>query len=127
MRILAFVLALTLASPAFALLAPQYYQQARDTASDVVVIAVRKVDTPPLWVGHGTCVVRGRVETVERGARYAPGADVAIDVPCLRHARGIPAGPVMWKSIDGLRHAPRGRAFLTGAGGLALYQYDPLN
>lgn len=124
--LLAVALAMFIAAPARAMLAPQYYERARDTAPNVVVIEVAHVDVPPSSEGHGDCTVSGRVAVVERGTRYQVGQAVSVIVPCLRNTQNLPIGGVMWKSISSLLSAHWGRAFLNGAGGLALYQYDVL-
>lgn len=113
------------ATSAHAALAPQYYQQAREEAADVVVIDVRDVGAPPA-IGYGECSVSGVVASVERGETYAVGQDITIAVPCRRPDAPMMVGAVQWKSVEALSAAPAGRAFLNG-GALALYQYDILS
>ncbi len=126
MRTLVFGLALLLAGPAFAALPPQYYEQARRDAADVVVIEVREVAPPPLAPGFGACTVSGRVIGVLRGEAYQQGADIQIDVPCMHQGARVPIGGVLYKPFETLRESPYGRAYLND-GALALYQYEMLS
>ena len=112
------------ATTAHAALPPQYYQQAREEAADVVVIDVRDVGAPP-EIGYGECAVSGLVASVERGETYAVGQDITIAVPCRLPNARMMVGAVQWKSFEALSAAPAGRAFLND-GALALYQYEIL-
>ena len=103
--------ALMIATPAFAALPPQYYQQARANAADVVVINVTEVGQPP-EIGHGDCAVKGTVAVVERGATYTVGQDITVAVPCRLPNAPIMVGAIQWKSFEALSAAPAGRAFL---------------
>ncbi|MEP9365921.1 hypothetical protein [Xanthobacter sp. VNH20] len=113
-----------LSAPAQALLAPQYYEQARNEAASVIVIAVRAV-TPP-DAGFGSCRVAGRVQAVERGATYAVGQDVSLAVPCRKAGAQPPVGGTIYQDVDALRATPFGRAYLDAQGALALSQYEQL-
>ncbi len=115
-----------LVTPAFATLAPEYYQRARRDADSVVIIAITHVEGLPRGTGHGTCMVHGRVVALERGTRFARGSTLSVGVPCAKPNAQIPSGPVIWQDHDALRRSRWGRAFLTPEGGLALYQYDIL-
>lgn len=126
MRALVFGFALLLAAPAFAALPPQYYEQARRDAADIVVIEVREVAPPPSTQGFGACTVTGRVIGVLRGATYQQGAEIQIDVPCMHQGARVPIGGVLYKPFEALRQAPYGRAYLND-GALALYQYEMLS
>lgn len=114
------------ASPALALLAPEYYQKARETAPDVVVVKVAGVSGPDDASGFGTCTVAGTVAGAERGTRYAVGAAITIPVPCRKQGAQPMPGPVLWTDFDQLQAAPYGRAWLEADGKLALYQYQLL-
>ncbi len=57
-------------TPALALLAPDYYRKARESAPDVVVVKVHAVAGPAHGAGFGDCAVAGTVTEVERGTRY---------------------------------------------------------
>ncbi|MFG1425655.1 hypothetical protein [Roseixanthobacter glucoisosaccharinicivorans] len=113
-----------LSAPAQALLAPQYYEQARKEAASVIVIAVNAV-TPPSE-GYGACQVNGQVKAVERGAAYAVGQDVTLAVPCRKAGAQPPLGGTIYQDVDALRAAPFGRAYLDAQGALALSQYEML-
>lgn len=118
----AIVISLGFASAAHAALAPQYYQQARDNAADVVVIAVSDVSALPAD-GYGTCTVTGEVAAVERGATYSVGQEISIAVPCMRPRANVPAGPAVWQRYEALRTPHHARAYLN-RGALALSQYE---
>ena len=125
MRNLLVLLILCAATPALAALPPQYYEQARREAGDVVVLEMESVDEPPQTTGYGACAVHGRVIGVERGTSYELGAPISIDVPCRFRAARSPIGGVLYHDFETLREAPYGRAYLNG-GVLALSQYELL-
>ena len=112
--------------PALALMAPQYYEQARHQAPNVIVIEVTRVEGPGPE-GYGSCSVRGVVAQVERGGAYTPGQTVAIGVPCARAGVQPPIGGTIWQGLDALKAAPYGRAWLDGAGQVVLSQYERLD
>jgi hypothetical protein len=118
--------AMLISTGAMALLAPEYYQKARETAPDVVVVKVAQVGVPPEAAGFGNCPVAGTVAKVERGTRYSAGAAITIDVPCRKPGAQPMPGPALWTDFDALRTAPYGRAFLEANGKLALSQYEML-
>lgn len=107
-----------------ALLAPQYYEQARKEAASVIVIAVTAV-TPPSE-GYGACQVKGQVQAVERGATYAAGQDVVLAVPCRKADAQPPLGGTIYQDVNLLSAMPFGRAYLDAQGALALSQYEML-
>lgn len=107
-----------------ALLAPQYYEQARKDAASVIVIAVGAV-TPPSE-GYGACQVKGQVKAVERGATYAAGQSVTLAVPCRKTGAQPPLGGTIYQDVDALRATPFARAYLDAQGALALSQYELL-
>ncbi len=111
-------------APAFALLAPKYYEQARRQAPNVVVLAVETVTEPP--AGYGACAVAGTVRKVERGRLYKPGAAVTIAVPCRKPGVQPPLGGTIYADPAALRAAPFGRAYLDAKGELLLSQYEAL-
>lgn len=123
MRFFVALIALLFAGAAYAALPPQYYDQARDEAADVVVIQVRGV----AFTSASSCAVEGEVRAIERGETYALGDVIVINMPCLGHAAfDPPVGSVRWQSSDQLRASRWGRAYLNG-GELALYQYYALS
>jgi hypothetical protein len=121
--VLALTLALT-AGAAHAALAPQYYQQARDQAPNVVVLDIAKV-TPPAS-DHGRCQVAGKVHQVERGARYRNGQAITVAVPCMTANAQVPEGGTVWQQRAALKPGARARAWLDAGGELALYQFELL-
>ena len=124
--VLSVLAAAAVAGPAFAALAPQYYEEARNRAAHVVVVKVERVN----WVrprnGRGECIVLGRIESIDRGDHYRVGARARIAVPCIAPDAEMMAGPVIWQRPDALRASKRGRAWMNQPGKLALYQYEIL-
>ncbi|MEW6257780.1 MAG: hypothetical protein AB1592_17640 [Pseudomonadota bacterium] len=110
--------------PAGALMAPEYYERARNSATDVIVLKVGGVTAPSEPFGY--CQVKGTVEKVERGTNYAGGTTVDIAVPCRQPGAKTPMGPVIYISLPDLQTYPFGRAYLMPDGRLSLYQYRPL-
>ncbi len=111
-------------APAFALLAPKYYEQARRQAPNVVVIEVASVTEPQ--AGYGVCAVAGQVRKVERGRLYSAGATVTLAVPCRKPGVQPPLGGTIYADPAALRAAPYGRAYLDAKGELLLSQYVAL-
>lgn len=112
------------AGPAHALMAPEYYERARKTAPDVIVLKVGTVVGPV--ESFGSCKVEGTVAQVERGNRYMPGATISVEVPCRKPGARPPLGPVLYNAFSDLQTYPFGRAYLLADGKLSLYQYHPL-
>lgn len=126
MRALVFALTIAFAGVAEAALAPQYYEEARNTADSVIVMRVDGVRQIPRSKGFGDCQVYGRISVVERGERYAAGDRISINVPCRRPRADVPASGVLYENANELSLSRWGRAWLTPEGELALYQYDIL-
>lgn len=112
--------------PALALMAPQYYEQARRDAPSVLIIKVASVEGPGPE-GYGTCTVRGVVAKVERGTAYKAGQAVSIGVPCARPGVQPPIGGTIWQGLEALKAAPYGRAWLDAEGKVVLSQYGRLD
>lgn len=128
MRLLLSVLAAaSVATPAFAMLAPQYYEQARANAPDVVVFKVERVTTRRSADGRGVCSVSGKVETVQRGTHYRVGGPITVETNCLFPGAAPAASCVIYQSPAQLRASSRGRAWLEQPGKLALDQYEILS
>jgi hypothetical protein len=126
MRALFLLAAIFVNAPAFAALPPQYYEEARANAENVLVVRVERVAGLPFMRGYGDCRVSGVVETVERGSRHRTGETIQISVPCMRQNAQIPASGVQYEQVSELRRSHWGRAWLNANGELALYQYDIL-
>lgn len=109
---------------AHALLAPQYYEQARREAPNVVVISIKAV-TPPTG-GYGDCTVAGEVRRVERGSLFRDVQAVTIGVPCVTPGAQPPLGGTIYQGFGTLSQAPFGRAYLDDKGVLMLSQFEPL-
>lgn len=118
--------AVALATPAAAVLAPQYYQQARDQAVHVVTFEVTGVAWTEESRGYGQCLVSGKVLSVERGPHYRVGGDIRVKVPCMGPDAEPMAGGVLWQTPAELKASRRGKAWMTAPGELALYQYEIL-
>jgi len=125
--VLSVLTAAAVAGPAFAALAPEYYERARREAPLVVVFKVEKVDAVRPPQGRGQCKVHGKVEKVERGGEYQVGGPITVNVPCIWPGAEMMAGPVMWQTPEGLKASKRGRAWMVSPGELALYQYERLS
>lgn len=109
--------------PALAMLAPQYYQQARDEAPDVIVVRVVAAvfpDTPT-----GICRLATRVTAVERGQTYWVGQGVVIPVHCRRGNAEIPAGGTIWTDMNAISPGVNARVFMKD-GAPALDAFDLL-
>ena len=107
---------LTVAAPAVlmcgraaAVLAPEYYEEARRSAPNHVQIEIEDVDSPS--GGMGACSVEGKVVKVFRGD-LAPGAELTFDVACYDYG-AIPSGPTLWTDYDALSEAKYLEAFMS--------------
>lgn len=109
--------------PALAMMAPQYYQQARDQAPDVIVVRVVAVVLP--GTPTGLCRLATRVTAVERGQAYQVGQGVVIPVHCRRGNAEIPAGGTIWTNMNALRPGVNARVFMKD-GAPALDAFDLL-
>lgn len=116
------VIGLLCATPAYAALAPQYYEQARESAPNVIVFDVVRV-TPP-EAPSGDCLVEGKVIRSERGDRYVTGGTVTIEVPCMKPRAPVKSGPTVWQDMDALVRSAHGKAWLDDSGHLVLDQYQ---
>ncbi len=97
------------AGQAFAVLAPEYYEQARRSAANHVQIDIEDVDEP--GGGMGDCVVTGKVAKVFRGD-LMPGAEIAFSVACYDYG-DMPVGGTLWTDMDALSDAKVLEAFMT--------------
>lgn len=98
-----------LSGPAWAVLAPEYYEEARRSAPNHIQIAVEDVDSPN--GGMGACAVEGTVVKVFRGD-LVPGAELAFEVACYDYGT-IPSGPTLWTDYDALSEAKFLEAFMS--------------
>ena len=81
-----------LATSAHALMAPEFYRQARADAPFHVQVAIDKV-TPPA-TGPGNCFVEGKIAEVFRdaGNKLPAGTPVSFSVACHREGEQVPVG-----------------------------------
>lgn len=108
-RLAAAAFAAALTGPAFAVLAPEYYEEARRSAPNHVQIEIEDVSGPS--GGMGACDVEGKVVTVFKGD-LAPGAKLRFDVACYDYGT-IPSGPTLWTDYDALDEAKYLEAFMS--------------
>lgn len=111
-------------APAAALMPPSVYENARDTATSVVVLEVTRVSPPA--AGFGECRVDGVVRQLERGTAFVPGSAVTLKVPCAKPGAQPPLGGTIYQQLESLEAAPYGRAWLDAAGQVVLSQYQQL-
>lgn len=93
-----------------AVLAPEYYEEARRSAANHVQIAVEDVSGPS--GGMGACEVKGKIVRVFRGD-VMRGTELDFDVSCYDHGK-IPDGPTLWTDYDALSDAKYLEAFMSG-------------
>lgn len=97
---------------AHAELPPSHYQKARASADTVLIMNIADVHLPAKVFSAAQCKVGGRVTAVERGARYLPGDEITVGVPCIGELwRRIP-GPFAGYSAAKLSKGKRGRFYL---------------
>ncbi|MDQ0506409.1 hypothetical protein [Xanthobacter agilis] len=118
------VLATLAAGPAFALMPPYVYENARRDAASIIVLRVKTVTTPA--GGYGVCLVKGVVRRVERGSTFKPGMAVALDVPCMKAGAQPPPGGTIYQQVDKLVVSKYGRAWLDAEGHVVVSQYEQL-
>jgi hypothetical protein len=105
----AVMMAATLAGPADAVLAPEYYEEARRTAPNHVQIELKSVAGPD--GGLGACAVEGVVIRSFRGT-LAPDEAISFAVSCYDYGE-IPAGGTLWTDYDALKVARYLEAFMS--------------
>lgn len=103
------VCATLLGGRALAVLAPEFYEEARRSAPNHVQIEIEDVSGPS--GGMGPCEVEGRVVNVFRGT-LTPGARLDFTVSCYDYGE-IPAGPTLWTDYDALKDAKYLEAFMS--------------
>jgi hypothetical protein len=98
------------AGTAQAVLAPEYYEEARRSAVNHLQIAIENVGAPA--DGMGACAVAGSVVRVFRGGLKA-GEPIVFTVACY-HYGSIPDGATLWTDYRALSRARYLEAFMTG-------------
>ncbi len=109
-RFTAAAFAAALTGSAAAVLAPEYYEEARRSAPNHVQIEIDDVSGPS--GGMGACAVKGKVVRVFRGD-LASGTRLRFDVSCYDYGK-IPSGPTLWTDYDALGDAKYLEAFMSG-------------
>ncbi|BCW89921.1 hypothetical protein sos41_30890 [Alphaproteobacteria bacterium SO-S41] len=102
--------AFALSGAAFAVLAPEYYEEARRSAPNHLQIVIDDVGSPR--GGMGDCMVEGRVVKVFKGD-LVPDAKLKFPVSCYDYGT-IPSGPTLWTDYDALSEAKYLEAFMSG-------------
>jgi hypothetical protein len=113
------------ATSAHALMAPEFYRQARADALFHVQVAIDKV-TPPAK-GPGSCMVEGKVAEVfkDAGNKLPAGAPVSFSVACHRNGEAVPIGGTMWTDTDALQSAKFIEVYLVpGVDGYAVAMWN---
>ena len=98
-----------LVAPAAAVLAPEYYEEARRTAPNHLQIKVEDVDGPD--GGMGACMVEGTIARVFRGD-LVPGRKLTFAVSCYDYG-DMPSGATLWTDYDALSEAKYLEAFMS--------------
>jgi hypothetical protein len=114
-----------LAASAQALMAPEFYRQARADAAFHVQVAVDKV-TPPAK-GPGSCLIEGKIATVFRdaGNKLPVGAPVSFSIACHRDGEQVPIGGAKWTDTETLKNAKYIEAYLVpGVDGYAVAMWN---
>jgi len=108
-RFIAAAFAAALTGPAAAVLAPEFYEEARRSAPNHLQIEIKDVSSPS--GGMGPCKVEGEVVRVFKGD-LAPGAKLKFEVSCYDYGT-IPSGPTLWTDYDALVDAKFLEAFMS--------------
>jgi len=119
------LLLILLTTSAHALMAPEFYRQARAEAAFHVQVAIDKV-TPPAK-GPGSCMVEGKVAEVfkDAGNKLPVGAPVSFSVACRREGEEAPIGGTMWTDTDALKSAKYIEVYLVpGVDGYAIAMWN---
>ncbi len=105
-RIVRFAVALLLLTGvAHAMMAPEVYRKARQSAAYHVQLAITKVDAPRQ--GPGGCLVEGQVLKIFKNAgdKLAPDQIIEFPVACYRRGESVPIGGTVWLDTDQLEKA----------------------
>ncbi len=119
------VLFVALGTSAHALMAPEFYRQARADAPFHVQVAIDKV-TPPA-AGPGNCIVAGKIAEVFRdaGNKLPVGTPVSFAVACHRQSEQVPIGGAKWTETETLTSAKYIEAYLApGVDGYAVAMWN---
>jgi hypothetical protein len=114
-----------LATSAHALMAPEFYRQARADAPFHVQVAIDTV-TPPA-ARPGNCIVAGKIAEVFRdaGNKLPVGTPVSFAVACHRQGEEVPIGGAKWTDTDTLTSAKYIEVYLApGVDGYAVAMWN---
>lgn len=104
------------ASTAFAVLPPEAYAEARDSAQYHVRVQVTNVSVPSKTPGD--CTVTGSVDSILRKADddLAEGAELTLEVSCRHPGDEVPDGGTLWTKIGALKAAAVIEAYINKSG-----------
>src|SRR5688572_7497760 len=102
-RFACLVVLVALTTSAHALMAPEFYRQARADAPFHVQVAIDKV-TPPAS-GPGNCILEGKIAEVFRdaGNKLPAGTPVSFSVACHSEGEKVPIGGAKWTATEALK------------------------
>jgi hypothetical protein len=124
-RFTCLVVLVALTTSAHALMAPEFYRQARADAPFHVQVAIDKV-TPPAS-GPGNCILEGKIAEVFRdaGNKLPAGTPVSFSVACHSEGEKVPIGGAKWTPTEALKSAKYIEAYLTpGVDGYAVAMWN---
>lgn len=113
--------ALACAVAASAVLPPQAYIDARHAAVHHLQARIDGVEGPGSGVDHGACLVDVEVLAVFRGG-HQPGDRLTLAIDCAKPGANLPAGPVLWTSLQAIQQAGYVEAYLDADGSVAGWQ-----
>jgi len=119
------VLFVVLGTSANALMAPEFYRQARADAPFHVQVAIDEV-TPPA-AGPGNCIVAGKIAEVfkDAGNKLPVATPVSFAVACHRQGEQVPIGGAKWTETDTLTSAKYIEVYLApGVDGYAVAMWN---
>lgn len=112
--LLAVILSAVAGHPAFAVLPPETYQEARRSADHHVQMDISTMRAPRTT--PGVCKIEGQVVQVfrSREATLKPGMALSFSVDCLRAGDRPGVGGVLWGSVADLSTARYVEVYLNG-------------
>ena len=102
--------AIALTGAASAVLAPEFYEEARRSAASHLQIEIEEVSGP--GGGMGDCMVEGKAVKIFKGG-VEPGQPMRFTISCYDYG-SIPDGATLWTDYDALKEAHYIEAFMSG-------------
>jgi len=105
-----------LTTSAHALMAPEYYRQARADAPYHLQVAISRVEPPPS--GPGACTVDGKIAEIfkDTSAKLTVGAPIRFPIACHRPGDRVLIGGTIWTDVEALMSARYIEVYLVDAG-----------